>query len=57
MALVMAIVLFLHIAVSEMATLKFDLATFLAWNKVPKSVLLRGVPTTIPKYWCSVDMA
>ena len=46
MALVMAIVLFLHIAVSEMATLKFDLATFLAWNKVPKSVLLRGVPST-----------
>jgi hypothetical protein len=53
MALVMAIVLFLHIAVSDMATLKFDPATFLAWNKV----LLRGVTTTIPKYWCAVDMA
>ena len=57
MALVVATVSFSRIAVSEMATPKFDLAAFLAWHKVPKPVLLRGVPNAVPKYWCTVDVA
>jgi hypothetical protein len=42
---------------SKMAASKFDLVAFLAWNKVPAPVLLRGVPDAVPRYWCTVDVA